>query len=174
MTFLSSNKNYAVRGSILPGNGAMVCTSVRRRQHPVNGAFWYNDCSFRGQLNQNAVKVRWGNSGREMSKDGVAVLFTGGWSDPRKSNILWGRSSCTLSYVSLALPQKQVPSQTGGRPHPQAPFVFAPALTLPTEEITWNWPNGWTLADLNVDVLPGTSICFVVETWVYNAEATFS
>ena len=174
LTFLSDNKFYAVRGAILPGNGAMVCTSVRRRQHPVNGAFWYNDCSFRGQLNQNEVKVRWGNAGREMSKEGIAVNLPGGWGDPRKSNILWGRSSCTLSYVSLSVPRDQVPSQTGGRPHPQAPFVFDPALTLPAEEVTWNWPNGWTLADLNVDILPGTSICFVVETWVYNAQITFS
>ena len=173
LTFLSSNKFYAVRGSILPGNGAMVCTSVRRRQHPVNGAFWHNDCTFKGQLNQNEVKVRWGNAGREMSKDGIAVNFPGGWGDPRKSNIRWGRSSCTLSYVSLSVPRDQVPSQSGGRPHSQAPFVFAPALSLPTGELTWNWPNGWTLADLNVDILPGTSICFVVESWVYNAQATF-
>jgi hypothetical protein len=173
LTYLSSTKMYAKRGQALPGNGAMICTNVQRRQHPVSPSYWFNDCTFRGQLNQNQVKVRWGNAGREISKDGLIVNFTGGWADPRKSNILWGRSSCTLSYVSLALPQKGVPTQSGSAPHYQAPFVFNPSLTLPTEEITWNWPNGWTLADLNVDIIPGTSICFVTEGWVYNNVATF-
>ena len=173
MTFLSSNKFYMQRGAMMPGNGSMVCTSVRRRQHPASESFWFNDCSFKGQFNKHEVKVRWGNAGREIQKDGLVVNFSGGWGDPRKSNILWGRSSCTLSYVSLNVPRDQVPSQTGGAPHAQAPFVFDPSISLPAEELTWNWPNGWTLADLQVDLIPGSSICFVVESWIYNAQVTF-
>ena len=174
MTFLSNEKYHLKKGESLPGMAAMICTSVRRRQHPVHGDFWYNDGSYKGQLLDSEVKVRWGNAGREMTKDGIAVNLPGGWGDPRKSNILWGRSSCVLSYVSQSVPRTVVPSQSGGAPHSQAPFVFDPVLSLPNEDLTWNWPNGWTLADLNVDILPGTSICFVVESWVYNAQATFS
>jgi hypothetical protein len=171
--YLTSNKFFVQLGSAMAGFTGMRCVSVSREQHPQSSSHWYVTGNYRGQFSQKHNKVRWTSNGREMSKDKLINTLTGGWNDPRKSEILWGRQGCTISYVSLFVPTKQVPFQSGGAPHSQVPTVFSPSLSGDPSDLTWHWPNGWTLAGMDCDIIAGTTVCFVTESWVFNNRVTF-
>lgn len=171
--YLSANKFAVSLGAGLLGATGMRCVSVNRERHPQSTAHWYLTASYRGQLDKKHPKVRWTSNGREISKDKLRNYLTGGWNDPRKSEILWGRQGCTISYVSLSVPTKQVPWQSGGAPHGQVPAVFAPPISGDPSDFTWHWPHGWTLAGMDCDIIAGTTVCFVTESWIYNNKVTF-
>ena len=168
--YITTNKEFVKRGSSLLGYAAMRCTTVNRRRHPRSSYHWILSATYRGMIKRNKEpKVRWTSSGREISKDSLTNLLPGGWNDPQRSQVLWPRQGITVSYVSDKVPNVAVPFQNGAnRPHPQAPFVFSPSIAGPASEFTFHWPNGWVLLGMDTDILPGTTIAFVVENWVWN------
>ena len=169
-TFITTNSNQVRVGQAMTGYPSMKCVSVKRQRHPRTDTHWILTASYRGLLNGvKEPKIRWTSSGREISKEALINGFPGGWSDPRRSQVLWPRQGCTISYVSLSVPNVPVPSQNGERqPHPQAPFVYTPNVAGPASEFVWQWPNGWVLLGLETDIIPGTTIAYVTENWVYN------
>lgn len=167
--YITTNKNHVRVGARLSGATGMRCVSVSRRRHSRSRFHWILSASYRGMLSgPKEPKIRWTSAGREISKESLTNLLPGGWNEPRRSQVLWPRPGCTISYVSLSVPNVPVPQQTGGRPHPQAPFVFTPQTSGPASDFTWQWPNGWVLMSIETDILPGTTIAFVVESWAYN------
>lgn len=170
--WLTSNKQLVQLGDALSGALAMRAVGVEREEHPSTSAFWYVSASYRGMIQPKNPKIRWTQNGRELSKDQLIVALPGGWTDPRKAEILWPRAGCTISYVTLDLPATGVPQQTGDAPHPQAPFVVAPSIFGDPAEFLWHWPNGWTLQGVEADVIPGSSIAFITENWIFNHEVT--
>jgi hypothetical protein len=171
-TFITTNRNQVLIGQAMPGANGMRCVSVRRQKHPRTDTHWILTASYRGVLRGvKEPKVRWTSSGREISKEALINNFPSGWNDPRRSQILWPRQGCTISYVSLSVPNVAVPQQTGGSPHPQAPFVYTPNVSGPASEFVWQWPNGWVLLGMDVDILPSTTIAYVTENWVFNDRA---
>lgn len=179
VVFLTNTKNYLrlgqVMGSVTGLTGpAMFCVGVTARRHPQSSSHWYVTGEFKGLLGEKPEKVRWNSAGRELSKDNLVAGVTGGWDTPRPSEILWGRQSMSISYISTSVPTGTiVPEQTGGAPHPLAPNVFDPVLSGPAADFTWHWPNGWTRSGIDCEVIAGTTMCFVSEQWVYNPKVTF-
>jgi hypothetical protein len=169
--WLTSTKNYVALGSSFAGLPQMIATSVRRRRHPDSAAHWYIEVGYKGINSNKPEKIRITMNGREVSRESLAVLFSGGWNTPQKSEILWPRVTMTKSFLRASIPSVSVPAQFFGRPSAQAPFVLEPNLTGPVDPV-YHWPNGWTLVDCNHEPLAGSSITFCQETWSYNHKVT--
>jgi hypothetical protein len=174
-TFITTNPNQVRVGQSMTGYPSMKCVSVKRQRHPRTDTHWNLTASYRGLLSGvKEPKIRWTSSGREISKESLINGFPGGWNDPRRSQVLWPRQGCTISYVSLSVPNVPIPQQTGEtRPHPQAPFVYTPNVNGPVTDFVWQWPNGWVLLGMETDIIPGTTLAFVTENWVYNDRVVF-
>jgi hypothetical protein len=146
----------------------MYCTDISYEEIEPGLNYQRVTVRYRGILADKNDKIHLSTSAREMGIENIAVNLVGGWSDPRSGDILWPRAEVKTSFVTTTAPNmSDIPSAATP---PFNPGVFNPSLT---GELKWHWPNGWVIVAREAENLVSTSVWFVTETYVYNAEATF-
>ena len=171
-TWLTTNQNQILPGNRLQGYTHMVCESSQPEELEVTG--WYRiQASYRGIARTKPVKRTISANVDVSVVDNLVLIAPGGDSGTaHKWAISWPKVTVTFSYVSTTADLKPMPQQ-GGTPAGTLPTI-QPALTglLPSDSITYNWPNGWRLVSMPIDVIAGTNVSLVQEVWEWQQRVT--
>lgn len=170
-TWLTTNRRKLVRGARMSGYPNMVCMNA-----PVediqDAPGWYRVTgNFKGLLAlSKPVKRAISSNVQMVQKDNLIVLFSGGWTTPQNSQILWPTVTVTFTYWTTYTPTKYLPNQGG-----VAPGNFFPVIeyNITGSELTYHWPNGWRLISFAPNPISGTTITETVEVWEFQQKITF-
>lgn len=168
--YLTRNKNKVVPGSRLSGYPNMICTAAIAEE--LDDPSWYRlSADFTGLARSKPVKRVIGSNVEIVQRDNLIVLFSGGWSEAKRGQILWPKVTLTFTYWTSYIPTKYLPEQGGIMPGSSVPVITYSFST--NDDTTWHWPNGWRCTNFNPNAINGTTVCETTEVWEWQQQVTF-
>ena len=140
------------------------------RPTPVAPGVFTFELAFKGWAATKPVKLTWGTQAEQQTAENVGVPNgLGGTAVYAKVATHESAPTFTASYLSAtATAAGAMPSMMVGRPHTRAGAPPVPDTVWGSlAKFVFHWPNGWTLMDLGVDILPGTTAGLVTESYKY-------
>lgn len=148
---------------------------------------WFLELALKGWTGNKPCKINWGAAAQQQSAENVNApppSGTGTEFYPKFQGHEAG-NTFTLTYPVLdvlattAGGDPIVPSHLVGRSRDDSPdwtdpnnpsFTIGPqtvgeSMWTSIADAVYHWPNGWVLADLQADILPGTHVGMITETY---------
>jgi hypothetical protein len=111
------------------------------------------------------------NNGNIVQPGGpIEIELPGGWpGEFRKANISMPRVVCIEIIKSTVRPNfREIPGPHSGLPASGIPFPAVKTFVIDGPEITYNWPSGWTLQNLEAEELfAGVNLWLSTYTYEY-------
>lgn len=169
-------------GRIMTGHSNMVCVDVDKPRPWTALNFWKIRCNFRGIIGSKPTKRRIKVNEQIMQQgDGsgtaggdFTVSLPGGWGTPHKGSVSLPKIVVSDCFVSTTPPPTVTipgPLEPPDPPNIQTLEISGSAAEL--AKFTYHWPNGWKLADLDSDQIPGTSLYLITQTYEFVWPVTF-
>lgn len=165
--YLTRSPSSHARGDGMPGESNMYCVSAIKTE--LRAGFWKVSKRYRGLIGtkpyQRQISV---NEQVVTTGEPITNSLPGGWTGPQVGSLSLPRIVVTDSYVSTTAPPTG--SIPGNSTPPDAPDVNA-SISFSGIPLTFNWPDGWKLASLQSEQIPGKSIWLItlVREFVYEA-----
>jgi len=158
--YMSSNANRFQPGQISSAYGG-TCVCLTASSSLIRTGVYEWTARFVGIISNKPRQRSISVAGQTISGDAVVVTLPGGWNTLRRGQAELPGVTVTDTYITNS------PPPTNLIPGPAVP-PNAPAIKnipLSGSNLTWHWPNGWTLASITGEQLPGLSVW--KNTWTY-------
>lgn len=147
----------------------------------VADGVWTADVDFKGFASTKPISITWGSSADTYKS--TKPDPPSGMTDPDKL-AAWANymavetteANPTFTHKYITTDVSAAPSEGGVPTNSLGAALTAAALSQPTvgdsrwaslSKYVYHWPNGWVLMSVTADILPGTSVALVSETYKY-------
>ena len=169
-----------LRGRAMAGMANMVCVDLDKSKQWAPLGFWKVRCNFRGLIGTKPSKRRIKVNEQIMqigdgtSSGDIAVDLPGASTDRHRFSISLPKIVVSDCYVSTEpVDTTLIP---GNETPPSPPSIASLVITVSEEDaakLLFHWPNGWKLADIDSERIPGADLYLHTKTWEYVWPATF-
>jgi hypothetical protein len=158
--YITTNANRFQAGQISGAYGG-TCVCLSASSSLLRTGIYEWNARFVGIISAKPRTRSISVAGRTVSGDAVTVNLPGGWTTPRKGEAQLPQVTVTDTYITSSPPPTNL--LPGPAVPPNAPAVKN--IPLSGSNLTYHWPNGWMLASITGEQLPGSSLW--KNTWTY-------
>ncbi len=150
------------RGVVHATYSNMICVDSPREN--IYGSYWRVSPQYQGIIGSQPTKrVITVNEEIVNPSQPIHVSYTGGWSGFHKAQV--SLPKIVVMDTSIIIGDSPTAGIPGPSTPPSPPSISG--ITVSGADLTYRWPNGWKLASINRDEIPGTSIALQTLTYEY-------